>query len=116
MGWSSNSSLTVNHTESLTLDMGSVKSLGRVELYPRNDGVNTGYGFPVNFTIQVSTDGSALTTVVTRTGYALPGNAAQSFTFAPQGARYVKIEGTSLRQNSNDGNLYRMQLAEAFVY
>ncbi|MDG0790246.1 discoidin domain-containing protein [Cohnella ginsengisoli] len=113
MGWSSNSSLSVNHTEALTVDIGSVKSLGRVDLYPRNDGANTGYGFPVNFTIQVSTNGSAWTTVVTRTGYALPGNAAQSFTFAPQAVRYVKIEGTSLRQNPNDGNLYRMQFAEA---
>ncbi|MCD9021519.1 discoidin domain-containing protein [Cohnella silvisoli] len=116
MGWSSNNSLTTNHTESITLDLASAKSVGRVDLYPRNDGVNTGYGFPVNFTIQVSTNGTTWSTAVTRTGYALPGNAVQSFTFTPQAARYVKIEGTSLRTNPNDGNLYRMQFAEINPY
>ncbi|OCT12878.1 hypothetical protein A8709_21340 [Paenibacillus pectinilyticus] len=112
-GWSSTLTPTVNHTESLTLDLGNTRSLGRVDLYPRNDGVNTGYGFPVDFTIQVSTNGTTWTTVVTKSGYALPGNAVQSFTFTPQAARYVKVQGTSLRANPNDGNLYRMQFAEA---
>src|SRR5512140_2886137 len=54
-------------------------------------------------------------TVVTRTGFPLPGNAGQAFSFPPQQARCVKIEGTQLRPNVPDGNQYRMQFAEVEV-
>ena len=40
------------------------------------------------------------------------GGAVQPFTFGAQGAKYVMIQGTSLRANPNDNNSYRMQLAE----
>jgi hypothetical protein len=116
MGWSSNNSLTTNHTEQVTVDMGAASSITKVDLYPRSDSPNTGYGFPVNFTIQVSTDNTNWTTVVTKTGYALPGATVQSFTFTAANARYVKIEGTSLRANPNDGSRYRMQFAEIEIY
>lgn len=116
MGWSSNNSLTSNHTEYLTVDTGAVQPIGKVDLYPRNDGVNTGYGFPIDFTIQVSSDNVNWTTVVTQTGYAQPGNSVQSFPFSPQSARYVKITGTNLRSNPNEQNYYRMQFAETEIY
>jgi alpha-L-rhamnosidase len=115
-GWSSENSLTVNHTEWVTVDLGVSNNISKADLYPRNDGSNTGYGFPIDFTIKVSTDNTNWTTVVTRTGYALPGGTVQSFTFTSQSARYVKIEGTSLRQNPSENNWYRMQLAEMEVY
>ena len=115
-GWSSNNNTGANHTEWITVDLGSSKSVNRVDLYPRNDGADTGYGFPVDFTIKLSADNTNWTTVITRTGYSRPGNAVQSFIFGSQNGRYVKIEGTSLRQNPNDGNLYRMQFAEIEVY
>lgn len=116
MGWSSNNSPTTNHTEWVTVDLGGNNNINQVDLYPRNDSGNVGYGFPVDFTIKVSTDNTNWTTVITRTGYAQPGNAVQSFTFTSQNGRYVKVEGTSLRQNPNDTNYYRMQLAEVEVY
>ena len=116
MGWTSTNSTTSNHTEWIKLNLGSTQSINKVDLYPRNDGVNTGYGFPIDFTIQVSTDNTNWTTVATQTGYALPGNAVQSFTFSSQTARYVKITGTNLRYNPNDSlNPYRMQFAEIVV-
>ncbi len=116
MGWTSNNSTSTNHTEWIQVDLGSASSISKVDLYPRNDSTNTGYGFPVDFTIQVSTDNTGWTTVVTRTAYALPAGTAQSFEFNAINARYVKINGTSLRQNPNDGNLYRMQFAELEVF
>jgi alpha-L-rhamnosidase len=115
-GWSSTNNTGANHTEWITVDLGTSYSISKVDLYPRNDGVNTGYGFPVDFTIQLSTDNTNWTAVVTRTGYGLPGGVVQSFTFTSQTAQYVKINGTSLRSNPNDGNLYRMQFAEEEVY
>jgi len=116
LGWTSNSSLTSNHTEWVTVDLGSSKAISTVDLYPRNDGNNTGYGFPIDFTIQVSSDNTNWTTVVTKTGYALPGNKVQRFTFSQTNARYVKVTGTSLRSNPYDANQYRMQFAEICIY
>jgi hypothetical protein len=116
MGWTSNSNLTANHTEFMTLDLGVNSSVSKVEIYPRNDSGNIGQNFPIDFTIQTSTDNVNWTTVATRTGYAQPGNAVQSFTFTTATARYVKVEGTNLRPNPSDANRYRMAFAEVEVY
>ncbi|MBO9604446.1 MAG: discoidin domain-containing protein [Paenibacillaceae bacterium] len=116
MGWTSDDNRYVNHAEWVTVDLGAVKDVGRVDLHPRNDGVNTGYGFPVDFTIQTSTDNVNWTTAVTQTGYSQPGGIAQSFLFPSASARYIKVNGTSLRANPNDANQYRMQFAEFEVY
>ncbi|CAN7188289.1 discoidin domain-containing protein [Paenibacillus sp. LjRoot56] len=115
-GWTSNNSVTTNHTESVTADLGSNQMVNNIKLYPRNDSGNVGQGFPIDFTIQTSTDGVNWTTRVTRTGYALPGNTVQSFEFPTASVRYVKVEGTNLRQNANDANQYRMAFAEMEIY
>ncbi|WP_310501329.1 discoidin domain-containing protein [Paenibacillus qinlingensis] len=116
MGWSSNNSLTSNHTELVTLDMGSSKTISKVDLFPRNDAGNVGQNFPIDFTIKTSADNVNWSTVVARTGYAQPGNAVQSFAFSAVSARYVKIEGTNLRPNPSDANQYRMAFAEVELY
>ncbi|MER6398757.1 discoidin domain-containing protein [Kitasatospora sp. NPDC001603] len=67
-----------------------------MSLTPRTDGANTGLGFPVDYTVQVSADGSTWSTVATRTGTPRPGAAPQVLTFAPTTARYVKVTGTRL--------------------
>jgi len=116
MGWSSTVSAST-FTEWLTLDMGASKFVGEVNLYPRNDGVNTGYGYPIDFTIDTSEDGSTWTTAVTKTGIALPADGAtQAFSFGVRSARYVRIQGTSHRANPNDAYQVRMQLTEVEVY
>jgi len=115
MGWTSNATLTTNHTEWIQLDLGASYSIQAINLYPRNDAGNVGYGFPMDFTITTSTDGTFWTTLVSKTGYALP-NAVQMFTFSTQDARYVLITGTNLRSNPNDANKYRMQFAEITIY
>ncbi|MCD9024225.1 discoidin domain-containing protein [Cohnella silvisoli] len=113
-GWSSNNSTTTNHSEWVAVDLGKSYNLSRVDLYPRNDGAQTGYGFPIDFTIQTSTDNVNWTTVVTQTGYGLPGNAVQSFPFTSVNARYVKVNGTNLRLDNQSS--YRMQFAEIQVF
>jgi hypothetical protein len=115
MGWTSNANLGSNHTEWLQMNFGSAQTFGEVDLYPRSDGVNAGYGFPIDFTIAVSNDGSTWTTVVTKTGYVLP-TGVQQFAFAPQKAQYVRVTGTALRSNFYDNNYYRMQFAEMTIY
>jgi hypothetical protein len=115
MGWTSNNSLTTNHTESVTFDLGANRTFGRVDLYPRNDAGNVGHNFPIDFAIRTSTDGVAWTTRVSRTGYPVPGNAVQSFVFPSVSARYVMIEGTNLRPNPTDANRYRMAFSEVEI-
>lgn len=113
MGYSSDSNLSVqSHEEWLSVDFGKVYPLSRVDLYPRNDGANTGYGFPVNFTIQTSPDNTTWTTVVTQSNYPQPGNAVQSFPFPSVNARYVKVDATKLRIEGPGATTYRLQFAD----
>ena len=115
LGWSSNNSLTSNHSEWVKVDLGASTSINQVVLWPRIDGVNAGYGFPINFVIAVSTNNSTWTTVASRTNYAKPTGTAQPFSFTARSARYIRITGSSLRANPNDSNSYRMQIAEIQV-
>jgi hypothetical protein len=115
MGWTSNLTTSTNHTEWIQLDLRASYPIQAINLYPRNDTGNVGYGFPINFTIATSTDGTTWTTQVSKTGYALPGS-VQMFTFPNQTTRYVRVTGTNLRSNPNDANRYRMQFAEITIY
>jgi|GEM_PF-6305512 len=118
-GWTSDNSLTTDHTEWVQLDLGASYTLGKVDLYPRNDSGNIGAGFPIDFTIQAAADSNCASwnTVVNKTDYAQPTDGVvRSFTFPSQSVRCVKVVGTKLRANPNDGNRYRMQFAEIEVY
>jgi hypothetical protein len=112
MGWSSSSSPTVNHSEWILLDFGTIRFLNGTDLYPRDDGANAGNGFPVDFSIATSTGDGSWNTVVTKSGYPQPVGTVQSFTFSPVNGRYMIITGTNLRPNPNDHNYYYMQFAE----
>lgn len=116
LGWSSDANPSIDHSESLQLDLGTVKSVGRVDLYPRSDPNNVGQGFPIDFIFETSQDALSWIPAVTRTGFAQPGNGVQSFVFASTQSRYVRIRGTRLRLNPLDGNQYRMQFAEVELY
>ena len=63
--------------------------------------------------MQVSADGSSWSTVASRVGYAKPAAVAQTFPFATQNVRYVKVVGSKLSQDSF--GTYRMQFAEVEV-
>ncbi|WP_165956413.1 glycoside hydrolase domain-containing protein [Kribbella antibiotica] len=102
--------------QSVTVDLGAPGPVSRVDLWPRDDGANAGYGFPEDFTIQTSPDNSTWTTQVTRTGFANPGGAVQSFAFPSATARYVRVEATKHRVEGPGGNTYRMQFAELQAY
>lgn len=115
MGWTSNLTTSSNHTEWVQLDLGAFYPIQAINLYPRNDAGNVGYGFPIDFTITTTTDGTFWTTLVSKIGYALP-STVQMFTFPTQIARYVLVRGTNLRSNPNDANRYRMQFAEITIY
>lgn len=117
LGWMSNSDLDANHTESVTVDLGKSSAIGNVTLWPYDyDAKASSIGdyFPIDFTIAVSNDGEHWTTEVSETDYPQPtGTGGQSFSFAqPVKARYVRVEGTNLRDEGG----YRMALAELQVF
>jgi hypothetical protein len=114
-GWSSGADKARNHTEWIRVDLGRNQTLGRVDIYPRNDPARLGEGFPVDFTIQISEDGGNWTTVVQKANYPKPGNEVQSFAFNPVNARYVQIIGRNLRYLGAE-SAYFMQFAEIEVY
>ena len=114
-GWTSWDLTQFNHQEWVQVDLEGVYSVRRVVLYPRSDGQQAGYGWPVNFHIEVSEDGQRWVRVVERRNESLP-EGPQAFEFGPVQARYVRITGTSLRSNPFDRDNFTMQFSEIEVY
>jgi YD repeat-containing protein len=91
------------------VDMGAAKTIDQVDLYPRTDVAG---GFPLTFTIQVSTDENTWKTETSQTNYPVPAAGKQAtFTFAPISARYVLLSATTLRASPTAGK-YTIDLAE----
>lgn len=124
--YSSNYSSTENSTYNVTVDLGSINSISIVKLLPRKFATINGEGanYPVDFTIQTSTDGTNYNTVKTVTNEPNPNRVCQEYSFTPTNARYVRINATKLGIPAYDdygyqGNgqfVYRLQLAEMEVY
>jgi hypothetical protein len=112
-GWSS-ARLPSDHEEWVGVDLGSTHKISSVTLHPRDDGDNSGYGFPVDFTIDVSADGKTWRSVYSHKDSPRPLN-LQAITFPPTEARFVRVFGHKLRSNPRDGNLFAMQLVELQV-
>ncbi|MCQ6559927.1 discoidin domain-containing protein [Paenibacillus mendelii] len=82
------------------IDLGAVYKVDQLVLWPRNDNgtINMGGGFPVDFKIMISTDKSNWATVVEKTDYPIPVDAAaQIFDIDTADARYVRLEATKLQ-------------------
>ncbi|MGZ0149131.1 discoidin domain-containing protein [Kribbella sp. WER1] len=108
MGWTSD----VGPSAVFKLDLGAVRSIGRVDLYPRTDGGNLGAGFPVDYTVEVSADGATWTTVADRKDQARP-SGVQTVPFAARDVRYVRVTGSRLSPDPLGAT--RMQFAEVEV-
>jgi hypothetical protein len=95
--------------EFLTLDLGSVQGVTRVDLVARPQG----FLFPRDLAIQTSRDRVVFNTV--STGNDLPGTHGMrhTFQFPRVSARYIRIYITETRRSA--GGLYYAQIAEAQV-
>lgn len=96
-------------TEWAGINLGSVQQIKGISLTPRPGG----FGFPVDFKLQSSNDGTTWTDIsgMSFTSYPAPGNTVQAFNFtSPVNAQYFRVYATKL---SNDGiNNYALQIAQ----
>lgn len=110
--WSSNGHATAVSTEWVQYDQHAAIQVTGIKLVPRQTG-GAGPGFPVDFKLQYSSNGSAWTDIPnqTYTNYANPGAASRTFLFdSPISARYFRVLATKL---STDGSAYYyLQLAD----
>lgn len=116
-GWSSApQKVQPETTEWIMLDLGEVLPINEVRLWPRNDsGQNVGLGFPENYRIMVSVDKQNWETAVEVKGAAQPLEPkAVIHTFAPTAARYVKVEGSSLRPDPKKEFAFQLTEIEVF--
>jgi hypothetical protein len=113
--WSNDDAKTsVDHHEWAKLDLGREETVGCVALFPR--AADGGDGFPLDLAISLSADGSTWREVLRKTDAPHPRGNSCTYAFAAEKARYVKIEGTRLRQMPGDENRFRMQLARIEVF
>ncbi len=121
--WSSNpNSYDPNTNAWVQVQLPYATFVDEVRLFPRYvtvDGVAMRRCFPVDFTIQVSSDGVNWTTVVTETDYETTGAEWQVFTFEQQASvQYIKVDATELyTENETAAKLsYRCQFMELEAY
>jgi hypothetical protein len=102
---------TVAQVETLTVDVGMLRAVGRVRMRSRDV---TGSLFPEDVEIQVSSDNVVFTTVETVLGLSTAGAMWHEIPMvAPAVGRYVRIRATKTRQHT-DG-MYYVQVAEVEV-
>lgn len=118
LGWTSAQSTSTNHAEWVTVDLGAYYKFDKICIMPSGNNTEDQLceGFPKDFTISVSMDGESFTSLVSETNYPAPYAVMQEFEVATSYARYVRLYASSLNPVSNDGNKYRMQLAEIEIY
>lgn len=115
-GWTTTPEVDNNPAKQgwVMIDLLSDCMVSKVVLYPRNSAGLEGYYFPVDYSIQVSTDGVQFTTVKESTNNVQVGTAPQTIEFPAIKARYVKMLCT--KQTNNGSGDYRVQLMEMQVY
>lgn len=112
-GWTS---LETSPTQWFYVDLGEVTSFDTVKLYPRHNGTDNGYGIPLDLEILISNDAQNWTSVLELEDIERIVSGAHTFQFGSQQARYIKFNGSRLRQNPMDGNRTRFQASEVEVY
>jgi len=118
-GWSSATHSTADVAEAVRVDLGAVKPVDTMVMWPRDSQVSDGKGFPASFTIQGSTDDATWTTLYTATAYddGLPVDGPQTFSFPAGEYRYLKVDATQLTSTSTTADPeFSFQLAELEAY
>ena len=119
-GWSSDNFLNApNSTVTLQMEAASAVSVNRFVLVPRYDtdkmlSAKACLGFPQDFSIQVSPNGTEWKTVVNKTGYVATKSDGEEFKFdTEENIKYIRIVATKLSHEGDTSHQnYRFQLME----
>lgn len=87
-GWSSDS----RAEGQINLNLGAVRDLNRVDLYPCGGAFDYGKTFPTDFTISVSADGKTYTPVAEVEDFKVTDSVGCSVTFDTVSAQYIRID------------------------
>lgn len=109
----------VQHEEWVIVSLNTAQRINEVRLYPKAADLND--GFPVDFRIEISDDGSTWKSVVERKNYPAPWSPrAQIFTFEPVYATQVRLYAEKLGAFNNNWtgyqDVYLLHLGEMEVY
>lgn len=118
-GWSSAAHATADATETVSVDLGAVKPVDTMVMWPRDSQVSNGKGIPSAFTIRGSADGETWTDLYTATAHndGLPVEGPQTFAFPAGEYRYLKVDATELTSTSTTSQPeFSFQLAELEAY
>lgn len=110
--WSTTNQASQTGSQWISVDMGANYAVKKITLTPRNDGSGGSLGFPWDFTLQTSPNGTTWTDIPgqSHVRYPKPSAVAQDFFFSsPVTARYVRALSTTF---SNDASGFYVQLAE----
>ena len=99
-------------TQYLTVDLGDVRSVNRVDIYPAGEGAACGFNNPRNFSIMVSADGANWTEVVKNTEE-LARDYVPVFRFDSVEARFVSLR---IDMPEGSGLASCVDIAELMVY
>ena len=98
-----------------SIDLGLTYELSRFVIFPRSDDGKYGYAFPIDYQLQVSSDGKNWTDVVKVTGQKTPGAPVCFDLEEPVEASYVRLYVTKRAYAANDG-AYVVQLSELAAF
>ncbi len=99
-GWST----STREAGEITIDLGAVRQINRVDLYPAGDMFSYGDTFPRQFEVFVSEDGQNYTSVAEVTGFRVE-DTGKSVTFDATNAQYVRVTLPALRNQVTIGEI-----------
>lgn len=110
-GWST-STTDASRPEQVTIDLGRVQTVDRVDLYPAGHLLDRGSAFPQDYTVDVSADGETWQAVASAAAQE-PTSSAVTHAFDAVQARYVRV---SVQQMNGSDDGFSAALAEVEVF
>lgn len=109
-GYHSQIASSSEQTKWVQIDLGEVKQLNAVLLFPCHDNFNNigaGFGFPVRYKVEISNDENFVSDVIALADLSnrdqpMPGVAPQAFAAAGTEGRYLRITALKLAPRQND--------------
>jgi len=116
-GWSSQAHGAADAAESITVDLGQVRAVDSVSLWPYTTRLSASSGYPSAGEISGSADGATWTPLATlRDTGGAPVAGEQAYSFGVTEVRYIRVDATTLGPVTGQSGSYAFSLAEIEAY